>query len=65
MTRREAALWADRINGNTLCVASVVRVLPEHIDPPHDDDNGWDVLILTEEHPENFRTRGRLNRLDL
>jgi hypothetical protein len=55
MTLIEAQSFADRINrGETPTtlikhhsnlVAKVVRILPAHIDPPNDNDNGWDVEI--------------------
>jgi hypothetical protein len=47
MTKKEAIETADRINANDDIgyTASVVRVLPETIDPPNADDNGWDVEI--------------------
>lgn len=53
MTLQEAQSYADRINrGDTVTtlikhhpdmVAKVVRILPPHIDPIQEGDNGWDV----------------------
>jgi hypothetical protein len=46
----EAQNLADRITRNSPeCKARVVRVLPEELDPPTDNDNGWDVEIEVSE----------------
>lgn len=47
MNRREATDLAARINRKTTSTARVVRILSEVVDPPHDDDNGWDVEVQT------------------
>ena len=48
MNRRNAILLAARMRK---CAgvesAKVCRILPEHIDPPLDEDNGWDVEIYS------------------
>lgn len=45
MTRTEAQQIADRYNAKPNYRAAVVRILPPDIDPPSDNDNGWDVEI--------------------
>ena len=53
MTHTEAMELSDRINRNNTgtsnnldpCKAEVVRILPDHVDPPKDGDNGWDVEV--------------------
>jgi hypothetical protein len=45
MTRSEAEAEARKWNGKPDMSARVVRILSEIIDPPRDEDNGWDVEI--------------------
>ena len=45
MTKQDAQDAADRLNRDPKLNARVVRILPENIDPPQPDDNGWDVEI--------------------
>lgn len=53
MNYSEAAEKAARLNKlgdpgapkNPEFIAWIERVLPEHIDPPNVDDNGWDVVV--------------------
>lgn len=43
MKYEEAKKLADRFNVHSCLSATVVRILPESIDPIQDDDTGWDV----------------------
>ena len=45
MTYKEAQEYVVRLSHDSACYAQVVRILPETIDPPKPDDNGWDVKI--------------------
>ena len=46
MKRIEAESTATRMNAIAGQSASVVRILPAHVDPIQPNDNGWDVEIL-------------------
>ncbi len=58
MTRQEAKEYTARMNNAPGLKACVVRILPFHIDPPHDGDNGWDVEITILGTPQSPRTVG-------
>lgn len=45
MTFPEANEQADRLNKYPEFTATVVRILPEDVDPIQDGDNGWDVEV--------------------
>jgi hypothetical protein len=45
MKYAEAKQHAESLNKHDTMYAEVVRILPESIDPPKQDDNGWDVKI--------------------
>ncbi len=53
MTHKEAQDMADRMNANSTGTngklepvsAAVVRILPNHVDPVVEGDNGWDVEV--------------------
>lgn len=45
MTYREAKELAARINQHDTTHATVVRILPAHLDFVKEGDNGWDVLV--------------------
>jgi len=41
----EAQKMARKFNLNPQLMATVVRILPELLDPPDENDNGWDVEV--------------------
>ena len=43
MTYWEARDLVAKMDDDPNIKAEVVRILPENIDPPMKDDNGWDV----------------------
>jgi hypothetical protein len=43
MRRTEAKAYAQRMNDTGVVRAEIVRILPAHIDPIQENDNGWDV----------------------
>ena len=45
MTYKEAKAEAERYNTYTNYTAKVVRILPRHLDPVREGDNGWDVEV--------------------
>ena len=45
MTKSEANRYAETMNKYPNMYAEIVRILPEHVDPPKPKDNGWDVKI--------------------
>ena len=45
MTHQEAKTHAKTLNKYPDMYAEVVRILPQHIDPPQPNDNGWDVKV--------------------
>ena len=52
MNHKDAVDMAARMNKHAELTATIVRILPEHVDPPKLSDNGWDVEITTsDEYP--------------
>jgi len=45
VTKTEADRRASRLNKVPGITVKVVRILPEHVDPPRQGDNGWDLEI--------------------
>jgi len=45
MTKAEAREMAERLSRHLGLLPTVTRILPASIDPPDDNDDGWDVLV--------------------
>ena len=51
MKHQEAIDLAHNFNKDLHLVAEVVRILPSHVDPIKDNDNGWDVEVTDHSPP--------------
>ena len=49
MRRTEAKAYAQIMNDTGHVTAEIVRILPAHIDPIQENDNGWDVEVTVTE----------------
>jgi hypothetical protein len=55
----KAEKLARRLNAIPGIAAEVIRILPRDIDPPKENDSGWDVKVFDLTETESYESRVR------